>query len=169
MEHQMKAASSDPGGALVTLETASGDYPFALHMLSADSASGRLPADAVPGDAVVLVFGAERRVPAQVRWVRSPMLGLGFEDLLPATLVAAYDRPSVARPARHRVARAAAIRRGAEVARAIVRNVSRNGMMIETGLALCAGQLVQVMIGDDAAIDGQVRWARGGRAGLAIA
>ncbi len=42
-------------------------------------------------------------------------------------------------------------------------------MMIETGLALCAGQLVQVMIGDDAAIDGQVRWARGGRAGLAIA
>lgn len=163
-----KAVASDDGGALVMVESPLGAQPFALHSLSADGATGRLAASLVSGVPVSVLFGADRRVPARIRWVRPPMLGIGFDAPLAADLLAVYARTCTVRAARHRMARVVSVSSGGSADSAVIRNMSRGGMMIETALPLALGQLVDIAMDSDAPLAGQVRWARNGRVGIEL-
>jgi hypothetical protein len=50
--------------------------------------------------------------------------------------------------------------------RALIRNLSRNGLMMETTLPPPKGQIVVVKIEGLAPIWGEVRWCKGGKAGI---
>lgn len=124
----------------------------------------------VKGQKVTLVFEGERTIPGMVQWSRAALAGLNFAIPLPLALLHKQQSPvNSHREPRFAVSRAAKIRRGEIERFAVIRNVSRNGMLIETFCALLPGQIVDIECGSIILRQCQVRWTRHGRVGLRLA
>lgn len=122
--------------------------PFTLGNLSSLGASGRCGRAIPSGSRVQLCFEGNRLAEGQVRWARS-------------------NGPATARARRFTVNRTAKIATSNAERIATIRNVSENGLLIETSLTLAPGQTVRIECGA-LCLKGQIRWARQGRAGVLL-
>jgi PilZ domain len=140
---------------------------FAVHNLSSRGAMGRPGVPLAEGSKVTLIFEGGRTIPGMVQWARSGFVGIYFAIPLPLALLRRQHLSSAAqREARFAVSRAAKVHYG-ELARfAVIRNVSRHGLLIETFCALAPGQTVDIECGSIVLRECQVRWSRHGRVGL---
>ena len=141
--------------------------PFTLGNLSSLGASGRCGRVIPSGSRVQLCFEGNRLAEGQVRWARGPLIGIHFTSRLPMDLLTRSNGPATARARRFTVNRTAKIATSSAERVATIRNVSENGLLLETSLTLAPGQTVGIECGA-LCLEGQVRWARQGRAGVLL-
>lgn len=151
----------------ITLRIDDREYPFVLCNLSAMGASGRCTIPLEPPQRIVAVFENGAEFPGVVRWARTGLNGIAFARRLPHQLIVPEQRIQRQRERRIAVVRPALVIAGDTVRRAMIRNVSIDGIQIQTMGPLKPGQTVKVQAGRFEAT-GQVRWAEGDRAGLRL-
>lgn len=141
--------------------------PFTLGNLSSLGASGRCGRAILSGSRVQLWFEGNRLVEGQVRWSRGALVGIHFSSRLPMDLLTRRNGPAMTRARRFTVNRPGKIVTASACRVATIRNVSENGLLVETSLTLAPGQQVSVNCGA-LVMEGQVRWARQGQAGIQL-
>lgn len=139
--------------------------PFTLGNLSSLGAFGRCGRAILSGSRVQLWFEGNRLLEGQVRWSRGPPIEIHFSSRLPMDLLTRRNGPATARARRFAVNRPGKVVTANGDRIATIRNVSENGMLVETSLTLAPGQQVRIDCGA-LTIEGQVRWARQGLAGI---
>jgi hypothetical protein len=152
---------------LIRLRVGKEEDSLTLINLSSLGAMGQTRMLLEPGQTVALVFECGQIIAGHVRWCRETFAGFAFEAPLPVRLQHPGARLREREP-RYRVHREATVSMGNVSSPAIVRNISARGMMIETDMVLCLGQLVQVTCGIGAPSTYEARWMRGRRAGLLL-
>lgn len=141
--------------------------PFTLGNLSSLGASGRCGRAIPSGSRVQLWFEGNHLVEGQVRWSRGPLIGIHFSSRLPMDLLTRRNGPATARAKRFAVNRPGKVVTASGDRIATIRNVSENGLLVETSLTLAPGHQVRIDCGA-LTIEGQVRWARQGQAGIQL-
>jgi hypothetical protein len=147
-------------------------YPCSIRKLSAAGATLCFDGDVAEGDALCLELANGQRLEGTIAWIEEGEAGFLFDD--PIDVIGTLARNLAALPAeRRRVPRVelfqtVSVRRGGDVEFTRTRNVSQAGAGIETRLALEAGDAVQVTFDGLRPLDGIVKWAHGGQAGIAF-
>jgi hypothetical protein len=155
---------------IVLMQVNGRETHFFLDDLSARGAGGQSDAKLLPGQTVTFVFEDGQTAVGRVRWTRGFHAGIQFMSPLAPDLL---ERPSAPDGAR-REARFSVLHSIKIVGRdgkerpVTVHNLSRNGMLVEAGFTLLAGQRVQVRYGEARSLEAQVLWSRGGRVGLLL-
>ncbi len=107
-----------------------------------------------------------------VRWTRGRRFGLHFDDPLALfggdNVVVEHGAVDGQRPRSRRVNLnlAARLSAGRPPRPAVVRNISRSGLQLETSTGLAQGQRLLVKINQNPPIHGRVQWAEGKRIGV---
>ena len=84
----------------------------------------------------------------------------------PASLADCLERRSG--PRFHTVLRVARVTRAHDVGLWRVRNISDNGMMLETSVPVTPGEQVTIQLSESVIIDGRIAWEDGSRCGVAF-
>lgn len=119
------------------------------------------------GARFILTFEGSGSVVGRVQWVQGDVCGMRFLTPISADKVFYNQRSQAERARRVSVARPATVVADGVPRRAIIRNVSENGMMLETFCQLRAGQSVDIVAGGFCS-SGTVRWSSGKQAGVAL-
>lgn len=120
------------------------------------------------GARFILTFEGSGSVIGRVQWVQDDVCGMRFLTPIGADKVFYNQRSQAERARRVSVARPATVVADGVPRRAIIRNVSENGMMLETFCQLRAGQSIDIMAGEFCS-SGTVRWSSGKQAGVVLA
>ena len=132
--------------------------------------SGEADVELGIGQSVHLSFDEKAYFTGIVRWTRGRRFGMEFMDAVTFPVGVHVDhgfaighRPRAVRTSLNLTAR---LNTGRPPRPATVRNVSRLGMLLDTGIGLATGQHLLVRMGKRALVSGRVQWARGGRLGV---
>ena len=142
----------------------------ALQKLSARGATLQLDATVEPDTVAALELANGQTFEGRIIWAEDGATGLLFDA--PADVIGALARNLAALPAERRavprveIGQAASIRYGGTVAIARACNLSQGGAGIETRAALAPGDAVQLTLDGLRPLEGSVRWARDGQAGI---
>jgi hypothetical protein len=122
-----------------------------------------------PGESVSLVFEEQQQHAGSVRWVRARLIGIEFAvPLSPALMQGRIAGQIVPREPRFDIARHALIQHNGAIWDGVIRNVSRNGMLIDSLPNLSTGSRVRIGCGAMAVISAVVRWVHYGQAGVRL-
>jgi len=132
--------------------------------------SGEADVELGVGQSVHLSFDEKAYFTGIVRWTRGRRFGLEFVDTVTFPVGVDVDhgfavghRP---RAVRTRLDLTARLNTGRPPRPATVRNVSRLGMLLDTGAGLATGQHLLIRLGKRPLVSGRVQWVRGGRVGV---
>ena len=109
------------------------------------------------GEHLHVSFGSVCIIPAIVRWVHGRSFGLHLQSAPPVIGMAPSD-----------MTRSIRLVTGIVTQRAVVRNASDTGLMIEGLKDAAKGQRLLVMVAGGWTVTGRVIWAEGGKAGVEI-
>jgi hypothetical protein len=147
-----------------TLSIVIGDVrsPFAVNNISATGISGRVEVLPDVGIELHVEFEDGCAASGTVKWVRGSLIGIGFDAPLPDDVIdwEAPDGSQSPRPPRFEVSQPARLHAGTQSAHAVIVNVSRGGMRLETSMAAIPGQRVRVEMDGFPPLYGRVRWAK---------
>lgn len=157
-------------GRRLQLATATRLGSLRVHNISAGGVSGRTDLALESGERVGLIFEEQQRHDGVVRWVRAELVGIQFPVPLPLLLLQGRSaHRTVPREPRFNIARHATIRHNGSMADAVIRNVSRNGLLIDAIPGLVPGRTVRIGCGSMRTLSASVRWVHHGQAGLRLA
>lgn len=147
-----------------TLTIVIGDVrsPFAVNNISATGISGRVEVLPDVGLELQVEFEDGCAATGTVIWVRGSLIGIGFHAALPHEVIdwEAPDGAQSPRPPRFDVYQPARLYAGTEAAHAIIVNVSRGGMRLQTSMAAVPGQRIRVEMDGFPPLYGRVRWTK---------
>jgi hypothetical protein len=167
-------AQDDAQAAYDTARLIDGDttHPCALEKLSAAGATLRLDAALEEGASMTLALADGQRLAGRIAWARDGEAGLVFDA--PVDVIGALARNLAALPAERRamprveIHQTASIRHAGKVELARTRNLAQGGAGLETRAVLVPGDSVQLTLDGLRPLDGSVRWAQAGQAGIAF-
>jgi hypothetical protein len=152
---------------VLTIDYEGRTYPLVLCNISRRGLAGRCTVKLETGASVVVNFEDGTKVAGRVQWTRDALNGFSLVEALPHNLIAQSVRVERARPRRIAVSRPAVLHFRNAVRRAIIRNVSIGGMLVETVGRLRPGQMVHIEAGEYRGV-GEIRWSEGSRAGIQL-
>lgn len=157
-------------GRLLQLVGSAGLGELSVHNISAGGISGRTSIPLQVAERVSVVFEEQQRHDGVVRWVRAELVGIQFAVQLPLVLLQGRGSGrTVPREPRFSIARHATIDHNGSIFEGTVRNVSRNGLLIDTLPGLLPGRKVRIGCGSMRTLSATVRWVHHGQAGLRLA
>ena len=116
-----------------------------------------------------VVFEEQQQHSGLVRWVRAPLIGIHLDvPLSPALIQGRTPGQTVPREPRFDIVRHALIHHNGAIWDGVIRNVSRNGMLIDSLPGLSIGSRVRIGCGSMAVVSAVVRWVHHGQAGLRL-
>ena len=136
--------------------------PFLVNNISALGISGLVEVLPDVGIELQLEFEDGCAASGTVKWVRGSLIGIGFDTPLPDDVID-WEPPvgsKSPRPPRFDVFQPARLYAGGQSAQALIVNVSRGGMRLETSMAAIPGQRVQVEMDGFPLLYGRVRWIK---------
>lgn len=125
--------------------------------LTDTSLTGETEERLLVGERLHVSFAGICIVPAIVRWVHGRSFGLSLQSAPPAIGMGASA-----------MTRSIRLVIGIASQRAVVRNVSETGLMIEGLSGAKSGQRLMVRVADGWTVTGRIAWAEGSRAGIEI-
>jgi hypothetical protein len=146
--------------------------PCLIRRFSAAGATLCLTTALAPGDAYILELKNGQAIPGTIGWNNGEEAGFVFDA--PIDVVATLARNLAILPAERRsvprveLRQTVNLRRGNNMEFARMRDISQTGVGIETELALQIGDKVQLAFDGLRPIEGVVRWAHDGLAGIAF-
>lgn len=143
-------------------------YSVKIRNISAWGGSCQGLHDAKVGARVVLNFEGDGSVVGRIQWAQGDVCGIRFLTPISAERVFFNQRAQGERARRVEVSRPATVVVGDATRRAIIRNVSEGGMMLETFCHLRTGQTINIVAGSFRG-EGTVRWSTGTHAGVLLA
>lgn len=147
-------------------------FPCSLQRLSSAGATLQIDAQLAEDEVLHLEMASGQQVPGRVDWCADGEAGFVFEA--PIDIISTLARTLASLPAERRamprveIRQLVAIRSGGTVEHARTRNISQGGVGIETKLDLAVGDQVQLTFDALRPLDGTVRWAQDGQAGIAF-
>lgn len=176
---RIEQQSEQPGGGVAPRVTQHGRVlqlvgergvePLVVYDITAGAIAGQTDLVVRSGDRVSVVFEEQQQHAATVRWVRAALTGLSFARPLPLVLLQGRQTSRVIpREPRYDISRRATIHRNGAVCQGVIRNVSRNGMLIDSAPGLLPGCEVRIECGAVRTLLGIVRWVHHGQAGLRL-
>jgi len=142
-----------------------------VHNLSEQGLMAESDVPLAVGQIVHLSFDGTTHRSGVVRWTSGRRFGLHLEGYCGAPhpldeIEANADEDQQPRPVRLSLNIPARMRSGRPGRPAMVRNLSRSGMLVETTAGLKIGQDLLIKIGRQTPIAAQVRWSQDGRVGI---
>lgn len=142
-----------------------------IHDASQSGLMGEAAIEVEVGQTIFVSLNDKTYVSGVVRWTKGNQFGLDLDDAFDlAGLTGDVDHGKQIghkpRADRVKLNLNARLHSGQSTRPATIRDLSRNGMAMEAGEGLLAGQQVLVRIGDRPLIPGRVQWNRGGRVGV---
>jgi len=144
-----------------------------VHNISEHGLMAETDVELTVGQIVHLSFDGRSHRSGTVRWIRGRRFGLHVEDSCEASgtldefeYTARPDQQS--RSVRLSLNIPARMSSGRPRRPAMVRNLSRSGMSLETSTGLLVGQNLLIRIGRQPALLARIRWTDGGRIGVSI-
>jgi len=143
-----------------------------IRKFSAAGATLQIDEPVATGDPVLLELQNGLSIRGTTSWYRGDEAGVVFDK--PVDVVGTLARTLATHSAERRrvprveVRQTVCIRRGNDVDFGRSRDISQAGVGVDTGLSLKAGEKVQVTFDGLRPLDGVVRWAVGGSAGIAF-
>lgn len=155
----------------VWLQVDSYEIQLLLNNLSLHGASGRVTSPLVEGQRLNLVFENGHGVGGTVRWVKGDVVGIQFSAPLAIDLLEGSHMSTVkcVRERRYSVARKATILHDSASRPALIRNVSRSGLLVQISFALMPGRWIELRCGTLEPLQCQIRWSQRVNAGLLLA
>ncbi len=144
-----------------------------VHNISEQGLMAESDVDLSVGQVVHLSFDGTTHRSGTVRWIQGRRFGLHLEGCLGVSEALDEVEPEsapgqVPRPARLSLNIPARMSSGRPRRPAMVRNMSRSGMLLETSSGLLVGQNLLIKIGRQAPIAARVRWSAGGHIGVSV-
>lgn len=153
-----------------TLEAEGVCLPCSIRKLNAAGATLHHDAGLTEGDALSLVLASGQRLPGTIAWVTGDTAGFVFDE--PVDVVSAVARTLASLPAERRhmprieLHQTVSLHHKGAVEFTRSRNLSQGGASIETRRVLLPGDAVQISFDGLRPIDGTVKWASQGQAGI---
>ncbi|MFL6733618.1 MAG: PilZ domain-containing protein [Sphingomicrobium sp.] len=126
----------------------------------------------VPGDAVSVELGTGQRPAGKVAWIEGGEAGVCFNQ--PVDMLALINRSLINQPAERRIMPRVEIRCcihlkwGGHLARGMLRNISANGLQVESDDLPAEGAYVAVHVKGLMVPAGEVVWRKGNLAGIEL-
>lgn len=147
-------------------------FPCSLERLSSAGATLQLGAQLVQEEPMRLEMASGQSVAGKIDWCADGEAGFLFDE--PVDIIGTLARTLASLPAERRamprveIRQLVSIRNGSKVEHARTRNISQGGVGIDTKLELAVGDPVQLTFDALRPLDGTVRWAQDGQAGIAF-
>lgn len=147
-------------------------FPCSLQRLSSAGATVQTDAGLSQDETMRLEMASGQSVSGKVDWCADGEAGFVFDE--PIDIISTLARTLASLPAERRamprveINQLVSIRSGSKVEHARTRNISQGGVGIDTKLDLAVGDAVQVTFDALRPLDGTVRWAQDGQAGIAF-
>lgn len=147
-------------------------FPCSLGRLSSAGATLQLGARLVEDEPMQLEMASGQSVAGKVDWCADGEAGFVFDA--PIDIISTLARTLASLPAERRamprveIRQLVSIRSGGKVEHARTRNMSQGGVGIDTSLELAVDDSVQLTFDALRPLDGTVRWAQDGQAGIAF-
>lgn len=144
-----------------------------VHNISEQGLMAEADVELAVGQVVHLSFDGTSHRSGTVRWIRGRRFGLHLEDCFGPPGALDEIEPETgpdqqARSMRLSLNIPARMSSGRPRRPAMVRNLSRSGMSLETSAGLLVGQNLLVRIGRQPPIPARIRWTAGGRIGVSV-
>ena len=143
-----------------------------VHNISEQGLMAETDVDLTVGQVVHLSFDGASHRSGTVRWIHGRRFGLHVEDGLesPTTLdeIEEASPGQQSRSMRLSLNIPARMCSGRPRRPAMVRNLSRSGMALETSAGLLVGQHLLIKVGRQSPISARIRWSTGGRIGVSV-
>ena len=144
-----------------------------VHNISEQGLMAEADVDLTVGQVVHLSFDGASHRSGTVRWIRGRRFGLHLEDCFGPPGALDEIEPETGpdqqmRSVRRSLNIPARMSSGRPRRPAMVRNLSRSGMSLETSAGLRVGQNLLIKIGRQPPIAARVRWTAGGRIGVSV-
>ena len=170
------ALALEPGGHAeldsACLVDQSGRYGCSLRKLSAAGATLRLDSDVTENSRLNLELANGQSLPSMIAWRLDEEAGFLFDE--PIDVVGTLARNLAALPAERRsvprveLQQMVSVHHDGETEFTRARNISQGGIGIETQIELSPGDRVHIVVDGLRPLDGTVKWAREGQAGIAF-
>jgi hypothetical protein len=150
----------------------SGRFPCSLQRLSSAGATLQIELECTEAAPLHLEMTSGQTIPGKIDWFADGEIGFLFDE--PIDIISTLARTLANLPAERRsmprveIHQLVAIRCGNKVEHARTRNISYGGVGIDTKLALAIGDPVHLTFDALRPLDGVVRWAQDGQAGIAF-
>ncbi|AQR72761.1 PilZ domain-containing protein [Sphingomonas sp. LM7] len=147
-------------------------FPCSLQRLSSAGATVQIDATLSQEEPMRLEMASGQLVPGKVDWCADGEAGFVFDAAI--DIISTLARTLANLPAERRamprveINQLVSIRSGTKVEHARTRNISQGGVGIDTKLELAAGDPVHCTFDALRPLDGTVRWAQDGQAGIAF-
>jgi hypothetical protein len=147
-------------------------FPCSLERLSSAGATLQLGARLAADEPMRLEMASGQSVAGKVDWCADGEAGFVFDE--PIDIISTLARTLASLPAERRamprveIRQLVSIRSGGKVEHARTRNMSQGGVGIDTSLELAVDDSVQLTFDALRPLDGTVRWAQDGQAGIAF-
>jgi hypothetical protein len=169
VRHQPDAQAAFDAAFLVS---ESERFACSLERLSSAGATLQIHAQLAEKEPLHLEMASGQTIKGKIDWCADGEIGFLFDD--PIDIISTLARTLANLPAERRsmprveIHQLVAIRCGNKVEHARTRNISHGGVGIDTKLALAAGDPVHMTFDALRPLDGVVRWAQDGHAGIAF-
>jgi hypothetical protein len=146
-------------------------FPCSLQRLSSAGATLQIDAE-LDAEPMTLELASGQAIAGKVDWRSDGEVGFLFDT--PIDIISTLARTLASLPAERRnmprveIRQLVAIRCGNKVEHARARNISQGGVGVETKLELAVGDAVQLTFDALRPLEGTVRWAQDGQAGIAF-
>jgi hypothetical protein len=148
-------------------------FPCSLQRLSSAGATLQIEAQPPAEEPICLEMASGQAIAGRIDWFADGEIGFVFDE--PIDIISTLARTLANLPAERRsmprveINQLVSIRSGTRVEHARTRNISQGGVGIDIRIELAAGDPVQLMFDALRPLDGTVRWAQDGHAGIAFA
>lgn len=144
-----------------------------VHNISEHGLMAETDVELTVGQVVHLSFDGASHRSGTVRWIRGRRFGLHVEDCTGSLGALDELEPDTSPGQQSRSLRLslnipARMSSGRPRRPAMVRNLSRSGMSLETGAGLLVGQNLLIKVGRQPTISARIRWTAGGRIGVSV-
>lgn len=144
-----------------------------VHNISEQGLMAETDVELAVGQVVHLSFDGTTHRSGTVRWIRGRRFGLHVEDCPGTPGVLDELEPETgpgqqSRSMRLSLSIPARMSSGRPRRPAMVRNLSRSGMSLETSAGLLVGQNLLIKVGRQPPIPARIRWTAGGRIGVSV-
>ena len=147
-------------------------FACSLERLSSAGATLQVTAQLADTEPLRLEVASGQTIAGKIDWSADGEIGFLFDE--PIDIISTLARTLANLPAERRsmprveINQLVSVRCGGKVEHARTRNISYGGVGIDTRLALTVGDLVQLTFDALRPLDGVVRWAQDGQAGIAF-
>jgi hypothetical protein len=169
VQHQPDAQAAFDAAFLIS---DSERFPCSLERLSSAGATLQIEAQLAQAEPMRLEMASGQTIAGKIDWCAEGEIGFVFDE--PIDIISTLARTLANLPAERRsmprveITQLVSLRSGSKVEHARARNISQGGVGIDTKLELAIGDQVQATFDTLRPLDGTVRWAQDGHAGIAF-